>query len=726
MISIIRHVLQLPPSLDEDETRIARLLRVILVATLILNPLYSIGLLLLDTASNLALWLNTLIFIVEIASFIQMKRGFVRSASILLTVSWWLYFSFVNLTFGGSQSPAIVGYFLLILVAGLLLGGSSAIGFSILCVATGGLLLYVELEGNLPTLFEPPGPAYTWLSFMIATVIMAVLLRLATGSLSQALQNARYNASALAKNNKELESVQRILERRVEELKATEAALRFSEERLRTVVSSAPILIWGANQDGQITVAQGETLAEFGFSSERFVGTSIFRYEKTLPGISEYVSRAIQGEDVTSVQKVDQRTLEMRYTPLQNDVEEIIGVIGIVIDITERVEAEAAMQQAQKLESLGVLAGGIAHDFNNLLVAMMAQNSVAMAKLDAGNPAYGNIDKAFRAAERAAELTRQMLAYAGRGRFDMGQIQLNELVAENLNLLRVSIAKNVLLKSQFFEELPFVYGDSGQLQQVVMNLIINAADAIGDKSGEVMVKTQLSDIPAQPDIEYWRNVTPDLAAGEYVIVEVTDTGSGMDYETVSRIFDPFFSTKENGRGLGLAAVLGIVRSHGGDLWVHSKVGEGTTFCLLLPQLEEEQLEEKAGTGELVFVPSPNGHGSVVLVIDDEEPVLEAVTDILALDGIEVMTAPGGEIGLETYQKNKAKITLVLLDLSMPGMNGEETFQALREFDPTVRVVLSSGYDEREAKGRFADTGLADFLQKPYDIDSLTKKVRQYL
>ncbi len=339
----------------------------------------------------------------------------------------------------------------------------------------------------------------------------------------------------------------------------------------------------------------------------------------------------------------------------------------------QRQQAEDAMRQAQKLESLGVLAGGIAHDFNNLLVAMLGQSSLALKQLPAESTAHAHIEKAVGAARRAADLTRQLLAYSGRGQFQVLPVNLNTLLQENLHLFEVAIPKNVRLVSDLAESLPFISGDVGQMQQVVMNLIINAAEAIGRNLGTVRVATNTYYI-TPTDVQLWKYVGSPLTPGLYATLSVRDNGSGMNAATLSKIFDPFFTTKVTGRGLGLAAVLGIVRSHKGGLRVESKPGQGTTFTLYFPvsmtqPTVQTDVEPEPGAG------LPRG---LVLMIDDEEPVREAVTDILESEGLTVITAPDGRAGLTRYRERQADIQLVLLDLSMPGLSGEETFHELTQ------------------------------------------------
>jgi two-component system cell cycle sensor histidine kinase/response regulator CckA len=396
---------------------------------------------------------------------------------------------------------------------------------------------------------------------------------------------------------------------------------------------------------------------------------------------------------------------------------------GFVADITERKQAEEVLRQAQKMESLGILAGGVAHDFNNLLAAMMGQASLAWAKLPPENPARNHVDKLVKAIRRAAGLTQQLLAYSGRGQFTLTLLDLNILIRENLHLLEASIPKNVRLQLSLSESLHPIEADPGQMQQVVMNLILNAAEAIGSAPGLLTITTGVEAISPADDI-YWQITGLPLVPGPYVSLEVTDNGSGMNEETLRRIFDPFFTTKFTGRGLGLAAVLGIVRGHQGGLRVTSEAGRGTRFRLLFPAGDTSAGlpadSQVGGTAE------SNQPGNLILVIDDEELIREATTDILELEGLRVVTAADGEEGIAIYRQQGQEIDLVLLDLSMPGLSGYDTFRALQAINPTIRVILSSGYNQSEAMRHFEGKGVTAFVQKPYDMDRLLQEIRRNL
>ena len=310
-----------------------------------------------------------------------------------------------------------------------------------------------------------------------------------------------------------------------------------------------------------------------------------------------------------------------------------------------------------------------------------------------------------------------MLAYSGKGRFFIRPIDLSALVQEMLNMLQLSISKKASLKLNLTHDIPATRADATQVRQVVMNLITNASEALEEKSGIIAVTTGVKEC----DQSYLQ--TADLTevppAGLYVYLEVADTGCGMDLETRTKIFDPFFSTKFTGRGLGLAAVLGIVRGHRGSLKVASKPGHGTTFEILLPA---SQSEAPASAPEKMQ-PEQEHQGGTVLVVDDEEPVRSFAETTLKRYGFEVLVARDGREAVDVFKKNADSIDAVLLDMTMPHLGGKETFQELRSLSPDIRVILSSGYNEQDATDRFASKGLAGFLQKPYRPQELVDTIQ---
>jgi PAS domain S-box-containing protein len=394
-------------------------------------------------------------------------------------------------------------------------------------------------------------------------------------------------------------------------------------------------------------------------------------------------------------------------------------ILALCHDITERRRADEALLVAQKMESLGVLAGGVAHDFNNLLAVILGHNALALGKLPEGSAARVHVQKAVAATERAAGLTRQMLAYSGRGHFEIRAIDLNALVRENMSLLAAALPKHVSTEHRLPDGLPLIAADPSQMQQVVMNLMLNGAEAIVGRAGTVKVSTRARQL-AEGAHEVVQPTGEPLAPGPYVELRVEDDGAGMSEDALPRIFEPFFTTKTTGRGLGLAAVQGIVRGHRGGIKVESTPGRGTTFTLLFPASADKEIERAAPAPEAAA-----GEG-LVLVVDDEPAVLETIASILDQAGVPWAAASDGEAAVRLFRERAAHIQLVLLDLSMPGLSGEETFEALRVIDPKVRVLLSSGYSEAEATRRFVGRGLAGFLQKPYRPGALVEAVRRAL
>jgi two-component system, chemotaxis family, CheB/CheR fusion protein len=422
------------------------------------------------------------------------------------------------------------------------------------------------------------------------------------------------------------------------------------------------------------------------------------------------------------VQTRDGRWHTMRVLPYRTLDDRIDGVIVTFSDVTrlkqveqDRRELESRVLHAQKLESLGVLAGGVAHDFNNLLTAVLGSASMALDLLPADAPARQLIEHVEHAGRRAADLTRQMLAYSGKGRLEVAPVSLPELVQGMAELIRASISKKVALELDFPADAPLVDADATQLRQLVMNLILNAAESIGESGGSVRARTGA--IAADRALLSAMLHEDDLPEGRYVFVEVTDTGCGMDAETQARMFDPFFTTKFTGRGLGLAAVQGIVRGHRGAMQVRSAPGRGTSIRVLLPA-SKQPLAPQIPTPT---APKPSRTG-MVLVVDDEELVRVVTQQVLEHAGFTVLTADGGRAALTAFREQLEQIDAVLLDLTMPDLGGEDVFKEMRGIRPAVPVVMVSGYSAEVVAERFAEIGPVEFLIKPFKPAELIAKL----
>jgi len=434
------------------------------------------------------------------------------------------------------------------------------------------------------------------------------------------------------------------------------------------------------------------------------------------------------GEDVVGIICADNRLTHREITEDQCRLLALLAVlVGHLCSLHRRSAAirhgeeeyrqlEAEMQHAQKLESLGVLAGGIAHDFNNLLVAMLGNVELAQVELDSGSPVQRYLRDIATAAARGADLCRQMLAYSGKGRLVQELVDLNDLAREMAGLIGVAISKNTQVEFRLTDMLPFVEGDATQLRQVVMNLVTNASEALGDQPGVVTIETGVVDW-ARIDTEVIQ-AGENMRPGEYVYLEVADTGCGMDQSTLEHIFDPFYSTKFADRGLGLAAVLGIVRRHHGGLRVDSAPGKGSAFRVLLPP--KLAAVPQSAAGEMRVEAAGSGK---VLIIDDEPQVRQLGAAMLGMAGYQALLAPDGESGLALFEKHAGEITVVLLDMAMPGMDGRETFERIRGIDPAVPVVLCSGYGPDGSAEQFPDGELAGFLAKPFRMSELLAAVK---
>jgi len=524
--------------------------------------------------------------------------------------------------------------------------------------------------------------------------------------------------------------------RDITERKRAEEILRKERNFITTLVQASPTFFVAISREGKTLMMNEAMLASLGYAEEEIAGMdylTTFVPEPDRESLARIFGRLVDSNEPTfnenRVLTKDGRELlvEWHGRPVFDEKGEFDFFFGVGIDVTERKRVEeerrrleAQIQQAQKLESLGILAGGIAHDFNNLLVGILGNADLALDQLSPAAPAHRCIKDIETAAKRAAELTRQMLAYSGKSEFVIEPLDLNEVVAEMTRLLEVSISKKVILKYNYADNLPLIEADATRIRQLIMNLITNASEAIGDRSGAISISTGAIDCDRACLSETY--LPEELPEGLYVYLEVADTGCGMDEETSKRMFDPFFTTKSTGRGLGLSALLGTIRGHQGALKVNSQPGRGTTFKVLFPALDRPPAPRPT---EVVEARGWRG-GETILLVDDEETVCTVGKRMLERAGLTVLTAPDGPQAVELFRQHADNIACVVLDLTMPQMDGEETLHELRRIRNDVRVIMSSGYNEQEVAQRFAGQGLAGFIQKPYRRADLLGKLQEVL
>ena len=502
--------------------------------------------------------------------------------------------------------------------------------------------------------------------------------------------------------------------------KTTEAALRTAEQRLRTVLANSQAIIYQLDPRGQFLLSEGLGLSSLGLIPGAVVGLNALEVYRDDPETIDQLQRALSGESSRQITHAAGRLFDSFMTPVFDKNGRLDSVIGIAVDVTEHQQMEEALRQSQKLESLGILAGGIAHDFNNLLTAVLGNLNLAQMHLPEDARAQPYLAKMEATVLRATELTRQMLAYSGRGHFLVKPQDLNEAVRDVAHLLEVSISKNVLLRFDLEPGLPAIQADAAQIQQVVMNLVTNASDAIGDREGVIHLATSEAGLDER-ELQSAR-LGEVLEPGRYVILEVTDTGVGMSPEVMARIFDPFFTTKATGRGLGLSAMLGILRGHKAGLWIKSGLDRGSTFRLCFPASSERPITTAPAIEEATSHPLRGR----VLLVDDEELILQTIGSALRAFGLEVLTAGDGLEALERFKESVPRPDLVLMDLTMPRMDGREAFQAMHDLDSSVPVVLSSGFTERDSLQTLSGEGPAGFIQKPYQVKELRQLLQRVL
>ncbi len=517
-----------------------------------------------------------------------------------------------------------------------------------------------------------------------------------------------------------------------------ESALRESRELLNAIVEGTSDAVFVKDAEGRFRLFNSASCRNTGRSAEEALGRDV-----TLL-FSEQEAKACMEMDRSLM--ADPRTITCEEEFILNGERRVFlttkgtltdehgiasGIFGISRDITElrrmeaeRLEMERRLLHSQKLESLGVLAGGIAHDFNNLLTVILGNLDLTKLKVSPDSPALRNVEHALKACRSAAKLIGQMLDYSGKGQFSPRLMDLNDLVRENSALFRTSVAKNIELSIVTIPDLPKIAADQGHVQQVVMNLIINAAEAIGSAPGVITIATGVMDC----DEAYLARsrVEEKPSPGRYAYLEITDTGCGMDEDIQARLFDPFFTTKFTGRGLGMSAVLGIVRRHKGAIILESKPGRGTVFRVLFPAVAEADkvLSDPACPSDRVGMPAQAG--GMVLIVDDEEDVRRLCTEIVEYLGFRAVCAADGNEAIRIFGERESEIVLVILDMTMPNMDGVSAFHALQRIRQDVKVIIGSGYSDKEVSRHFCGERPSGFLQKPFKVEELTAKIHDIL
>jgi len=508
----------------------------------------------------------------------------------------------------------------------------------------------------------------------------------------------------------------------ITERKKTEMALQNSEAKYRSLFEESQDVIYISSADGRLLDINPAGIRMFGFESKEEllsidIATTLYVNPRDRQRSLELLNKYDKIKDFElELKRKDGKHITVIETSsvIRNENGEITGYRGILRDITERKKLEQQLFQAQKMESIGTLAGGIAHDFNNILGGILGYASFIKMKMQKNDPFYKYINVMERSAERAAELTSQLLAFSRGGNYKLEPVDLNEVVEETLAIVERTFDKSIEIRKELSGDLPPVEADSTQLQQAVMNLCVNARDAM-PAGGLLTIKTD----EAHLDNNSF-SFQAAGAEGDFLKLTVSDNGCGMDSETLEKIYEPFFTTKEKGKGtgLGMSMVYGVIKSHGGFISADSSPGAGTTFHIFLPVSKKKyqrKLPEK-------IIPT-SGH-EVIFVIEDEEALRTMISEALKSFGYEVIVAADGLEGWEKFKEHRQRIDLVFLDMVMPRMVGLEVFQKLKSLDPLVRVLLTTGYSDSQKAQEILNDGALGLINKPYLIPELIARLRE--
>jgi PAS domain S-box-containing protein len=513
----------------------------------------------------------------------------------------------------------------------------------------------------------------------------------------------------------------------ITERKQSEDALRVSEEKYRGLFDESIAATYVFDEKKNFLDSNQAGVGLLGYSREELLNMSISDVDADPIVVVPAHEQLLGGDRIINYEHQLKRkdgkviTVLNNSRPITDTDGHVIGMQSTLIDITARKQAEEGkkkleeqIQQAQRLEAIGTLAGGIAHDFNNLLMAIQGNTSLLLYDMESCHPHFNALENIEKSVRNGAKLTNQLLGYARKGKYQVKLVNLNQLVEETADTIGRT-RKEIIIRRELSEDLFAIEAEQGQIEQVLWNLYINAADSMPG-GGKIIIKT------LNLTHEDMRSKLYDPKPGNYVQLTVTDTGKGMDKRTQERIFEPFFTTKEMGRGtgLGLASVYGIVKSHGGYIEIASEKGHGTTFTIFLPACSKDIPKTIKLSDRII-----EGNGTILLV-DDEEIILETGVKMLERLGYSVIKAGSGIEAVEVYKDNKEAIDLVILDMIMPDVGGGETYDKMKKINPIVKVLLSSGYSVDGQATEILKRGCKDFIQKPFNLQKLSGKIKEIL
>ncbi len=732
--SRIKTLLRPPVFEDKEKTRVAMILGVILWSVVAVVSILIMTWLITGKSHELgpyAFAANTFIIAVAIGLLFLIHMGYVKSAGFVFVAFIWCNITFQAFTSDGVRGSAAIIYITIMVLAGLLLGWRMSIGIAALSTLSIWVLAHAEQIGLMN--FQLDGPYEVALESTSVFILTAVFLTLTTTGLSNALKRARKSEHSLKESN-------HALQHNLEQLAQRENALRDSEERFRLIAENVVDIIWILDpNDLRITYVSPSVERTVGYTPEEMKELEL---DQILTAESlELAQKTLSirlGKNQTDPSQITRGELELNHkdgsTVWVETTARVLhinwlsstGIIGVTRDITERKASEEERKrlqdqllQAQKMEAIGTLAGGIAHDFNNSLQGILGYTQILIWEKEKGNPDLKLLKQIETATQRSSELTKQLLTFSRKVESKLRPLNLNQEVRQLEQLLERTIPKMIAIETHLADDLKIVNADSVQIEQMTMNLSINARDAMPD-GGKLVIDCRNTILG-----ENYCKMHVGAVPGEYVMLSISDNGKGMDKQTRKHIFDPFYTTKKTGQGtgLGLAMVYGIVKNHGGHITCTSEPEKGTTFRVYFPAISEPSLDQPQRRAELEQI----HHGNeTILLVDDEDYLRDLGKRLLAKFGYTVLTAPNGETALKIFREKGKHISLIILDLIMPGIGGKNCLDLILKEDPSARVIIASGYSVDGSTKKELESKTRGFISKPFELNQMLSIVRNTL